>query len=67
MADFARGFLLTLPDGTKLDGAQFPNGMVVTCHREAGLRTAATSIGNLLDGAEPGSVHLLWAPETEEN
>ena len=65
--EFARGFRLTLPDGTTLDGAEFPNGMVVTCDREAGLRTAATSIGNLLDGAEPGSVHILWAPNTEEN
>lgn len=66
MAEFARGFRLTLPDGTTLDGAQFPNGMVVTCHREAGLRTAATSLGNLLDGVDPGGVHVLWAPEPEE-
>ncbi|MFE0079184.1 hypothetical protein [[Kitasatospora] papulosa] len=67
MAEFARGFRLTLPDGTQLDGAQFPSGIVVTCHREDGLRAAAISIGNLLDGAEPGDVHILWAPKTEEN
>lgn len=64
--EFARGFRLTLPDGTELDGAQFPNGMVVTCHRDDGLRTAAISIGNLL-GGEPDRVHVLWAPEIEEN
>ncbi len=67
MADFARGFRLTLPDGTQLDGAEFPNGMVVTCHREDGLRTAAINMGHLLDGADPGGVHILWASATEEN
>ena len=67
MDEFARGFRLTLPDGTTLDGAQFPNGFVVSCVREQGLATAAISMGNLLDGFEPGPVHILWAPETEEN
>lgn len=67
MADFARGFCLTLPDGTTLDGAQFPNGMVVTCHREEGLRTAAISVEHLLEGADPDSIRIQWAPEIEEN
>ena len=60
MADFARGFRLTLPDGTQYDGAQFPNGFVVTCNREQGLATAATSMDELLGGTEGARVE--WAP-----
>jgi hypothetical protein len=66
MAEFARGFRLTLPDGTEYDGAQFPNGFVATSVRDEGLHTIATSMGNLLDAYPPGPVHILWAPETEE-
>jgi hypothetical protein len=63
VADFARGFRLTLPDGTQYDGAQFPNGFVVTCDREAGLRTVATSLGHLFDGVVPGDVRIEWADD----
>ena len=67
MAEFARGFRLTLPDGTQLDGAEFPNGFVVTAHREEGLRTAATSMGHLFndDGTVPDDVRIEWAPDAE--
>jgi hypothetical protein len=72
VADFARGFRLTFPDGTQLDGAQFPSGLVVTAHRDEGLRTAAISIGHLFDGVVPADVRIEWDPNhpdttTKEN
>lgn len=64
MAEFARGFRLTMSDGEGYDGAQFPNGFVVTCVREEGLRTVAVSLDELLSGTEGARVE--WAPEVEE-
>lgn len=63
MAEFARGFHLTMPDGTEYDGAQFPNGFVVTCVREEGLRTVAVNMDALLSGTE--GARIDWAPEAE--
>lgn len=63
MPEFARGFRLTAADGTTLDGVQFPNGFVVTCNREQGLATAATSMDELLRGTE--GARIDWAPESE--
>lgn len=65
MAEFARGFHLTLPDGTEYDGAQFPNGFVVTCIRDKGIDTIAISIDALLEHAEDAFVE--WAPEAKED
>lgn len=63
MADFARGFHLTMPDGTEYDGARFPNGFVVTCIRDGGLRTVAVSLDELLSGIDGARVD--WAPDVE--
>jgi hypothetical protein len=56
---FARGFRLTLPDGQVYDGAQLPNGFVVTAYPDAGLATVADSLDALLDGIEGADVE--WA------
>ncbi|PRX90664.1 hypothetical protein [Allonocardiopsis opalescens] len=49
-----RFFILHLPDGRALDGAQFPSGRVVTDDPAAGLAHAAVSVDALLD-AYPGA------------
>lgn len=60
MADFARGFRLTTADGTQLDGAQFPNGFVVTTVRDKGIDLIAISIDALLEHVEGASIE--WDP-----
>lgn len=66
MDEFARGFRVTYPDGEAFDGAQFPNGFVVTCRRDQGLASAAVSLEHLLEGVE--GAHVEWADsETREN
>lgn len=70
MAEFARGFRLTTADGAQFDGAQFPNGFVVTCIREKGVDTISISLDVLLKHAEGASIE--WDPNhpdttTKEN
>jgi hypothetical protein len=63
MRGFARGFRLTMPDGEQFDGAEYPNGFVVTVHREAGMGAAAITLNDLLEGTEGALVE--WA-ESED-
>lgn len=62
MAEFARGFRLTMPDGETYDGAQFPSGRgIVLDHPERGFATVATDMDHLLESFPDARIE--WADE----
>jgi hypothetical protein len=59
---FARPFNLTLPDGTVLHGAEYPDGFVACSHPDGGLGWAAISMEALLDRLPGGIVQRPEEP-----